>query len=119
MRERELCAQVRDPALAFRALYGQLIMRWWKLETDKALELAAELLAAAEDTKDPAMLLVGNAARGTTLFQIGELAVGNEHLEKALAVFDLRQPLPWELELSRVTSFGYLYLGLFRIGYPD
>jgi class 3 adenylate cyclase/tetratricopeptide (TPR) repeat protein len=118
-RARELCAQVRDPALAFRALYGQLIMRWWKLETDKAMELAAELLAAAEDTKDPAMLLVGNAARGSTLFQIGELGSATQHLEKALAVFDLRQPLPWELELSRVTSFGYLYLGLFRIGYPD
>jgi class 3 adenylate cyclase/tetratricopeptide (TPR) repeat protein len=118
-RARELCAQVRDPALAFRALYGQYIMRWWKLETAKAVELAAELLAAAEDVKDPAMLLVGNAARGITLLQIGELVVGNEHLEKALAVFDLRQPLPWELELSRVTSFSYLYSGLSGLGYPD
>src|SRR5260370_32743936 len=94
-------------------------MGWWKLETAKAIERAAELLAAAEDTKDPAMLLVGNAARGTTLFQIGELGSATQHLEKALAVFDLRQPLPWQLELSRVTSFCYLDLGLFRIGYPD
>ena len=118
-RARELCAQIRDPALAFRALYGQWIMRWWKLETDKAMELADELLAAAEDVKDPAMLLVGNSARGSTLLQLGELVSANEHLEKALAVFDLRQPLPWELELSRVTSFGYLYSGLYGLGYPD
>ena len=118
-RARELCAQVRDPALAFRALYGQWIVRWWKMETDKAMELAAELLAAAEDVKDPAMLLVGNSARGCTLSQIGELVPANEHLEKALAVFDLRQPLPWELELSRVTSFGYLYYNLYTMGYPD
>ena len=42
-------------------------MRWWKLELHRALELADELLAAAEDVKDPAMLLVGNYARGATL----------------------------------------------------
>jgi len=118
-RARELCAQVRDPALAFRALYGQYIMRWWKLETAKAMELAAELLAAAEDVKDPAMLLVGNYARGSTLLQRGELGSAIQHLEKALAVFDLRQPLPWELELSRVTSFSALCRGLFGLGYPD
>ena len=69
--------------------------------------------------KDPAMLLVGNSARGCTLSQIGELSSAIQHLEKALAVFDLRQPLPWELELSRVTSLSYLHYGLFTIGYPD
>src|SRR5271167_4235429 len=84
-RARELCAQVRDPALAFRALYGQFIIRWWRLETDKAMELAAELLAAAEDVKDPAMLLVANSARGCNLSQIGELGSATQHLEKALA----------------------------------
>src|SRR5260370_9345487 len=93
-------------------------MGWWKLETAKAMELAAELLAAAEDMKDPAMLLIGNSARGITFFQIGELGSATQHLEKALAVFDLRQPLPWELEVSRVTSFSYLYSGLSGLGYP-
>ena len=52
-------------------------------------------------------------ARHLPLFHLGELVSANEHLEKALAVFDLRQPLPWELELCRVNSFGYLYFGLF------
>ena len=94
-------------------------MRYWKLELHDALELADELLAAAEDVKDPAMLLTGNRARGTTLHFLGELISANEHLEKALAVFDLRQPLPAELELRRVDSFTYLYFGLFGLGYPD
>ena len=99
-RARELCAQIRDPALAFRPLFGQWLIRFWKLELDNAMELADELLATAEDAKDPAMLLVGNSARGVTLLQLGELVSANEHLEKALAVFDLRQPLPSELELQ-------------------
>ena len=58
-RARELCAQIRDPALAFRTLYLQWLMRCWKRELHDALELADELLAAAEGVKDPAMLLIG------------------------------------------------------------
>ena len=118
-RARELCAQIRDPALAFRPLYGQWVVCFWKLELDKALELAGELLAAAEDAKDPAMLLAGNHARGATLFELGELVSANEHLEKALAVFDLRQPLSAQLEAQRVISFFYLYYGVYYLGYPD
>ena len=93
-RARELSVQVRDPALAFRPLLGQWLMRNWKLELHTALELADEILAAAEDVKDPAMLLCGNYARGVALYSLGELVSASEHLEKALAVFDLRQPLP-------------------------
>ena len=118
-RARELCAQVRDPALGFPVLLGQWVMRWWKLELDNAMELADELLTIAEEAKDPAMLLSANWARGTILFLLGEFISANEHLEKALTVFDLRQPLPSQLELRRVSSFGYLYLGLNQLGYPD
>ena len=118
-RTRELCAQVRDRALAFPALLGQWAMCWFKLELHAALEIADLLLATAEDTKDPAMLLSSNFARGTILLILGELVPGNEHLEKALVVFNLRQPLPGILELGRVSSLGYLYFGLSRLGYPD
>jgi hypothetical protein len=46
-----------------------------KLELSKALEFADELLAAAKDAKEPAMLLTGNHARGTILLQLGELGL--------------------------------------------
>ncbi len=118
-RARELCAQIHDPVHDFRALLGQWVIRWTKLELRDALQLADELMTAAEDVKDPAMLLYGTFARGTTLLLLGELVSGNEYLEKALAVFDLRQPLPGILELCRITSFGHLYSGLSWLGYPD
>jgi tetratricopeptide (TPR) repeat protein len=118
-RVRELCAQIREPALAFRPLYGQWLGLLWKRELHSALELADELLATADDVKDPAMLLCGNYARGATLISLGELVSAKEHLEKALAVFDLGQPLPAELERSRLGSFYFLYLGLHGLGYPD
>ena len=79
-------------------------MRWWKLELHNALELAEEILAIAKDVKDPAMLLTGNLARGATLLHLGKSVSANEHQEKALAVFDLRQPLPEELEFRRLSS---------------
>jgi predicted ATPase len=118
-RARELCAQIRDPALTFRIFHGQWLMRWWKLELNTALELADEILAVAEDVKDPAMLLSGYCARGTTLFFIGEFVPANEHLGKALAVFDLRQTLPEELEARRLDSLSFLYFSLWGLGYPD
>ena len=92
-RARELCAQIRAPALAFWPLRLQRLMRWWKLELRDALELADELLAAAEDMKAPAMLLAGNSERGTILLLLGELISAGEHLKKALAVSDLHPPV--------------------------
>ena len=73
--------------LQFGSLWLQFLFRYSTLELNEAMELADELLAAAEDTKNPAMLLAGNTARGTTLYFLGKLVSANEHLEKALAVF--------------------------------
>src|SRR5262245_22611244 len=120
MQEHANCAaQIRDPVLAFPPIYGQWRMRWWKLELHTALELADEILALAEEVKDPAMLLVGNTARGTTLFFLGEPVSANECLERALAVFRLNQPLPEELEARRLDSLSFLYFDLWILGYPD
>ena len=101
-RARELCAQIRDPALAFRALSGQWLMRWWKRDLHSALELADELMAAAGETKDPAMLLAATPRAALHFLPLGDFASANEHLEKALAVFDLQQPLRAELEARRL-----------------
>jgi predicted ATPase len=89
------------------------------MELHDALELADELLAAADAVKDPAMLLSGHYARGVVLFFLGELGSANEHLEKALAAFDHRQLLSAELELRRGDSFTYLHFALYGLGYPD
>ena len=118
-RARELCAQIRDPALAFRPLWLQWLFRYSTRELDKAMELADELLAAAKDTKDPAMFLAGNTARGVILYFLGELVPANEHLEKAMAVFDLRQPLSAELEAQRSGLLTHWFFVLYGLGYPD
>jgi class 3 adenylate cyclase/tetratricopeptide (TPR) repeat protein len=118
-RARELCAQIIDPPLVFRTLSGQWLFRYWRIELDKALVLADEILVAAENAKDPAMLFVGNMARGHVLFERGEFVPSNEYEEKALAVFDPRQPLPAALEAWRLGALMYLSSGLLWLGYPD
>jgi hypothetical protein len=54
------------------------------MELHTALKLPKELLAAAEDVKNPAMLLCGNHACGATLLHLGELVSANEHEERVV-----------------------------------
>jgi tetratricopeptide (TPR) repeat protein len=116
---RELSAKIHDTALGFRALHGQWLARWWGRDLREALRLSDELLAAAEDTKDSTMLLTANFSRGVVLCELGELLSANEHQERALAAFDLQQPLAAGLENLRVSSLGWLHGGLNRLGYLD
>ena len=69
--------------------------------------------------KASAMFLAGNFARGTVLLYMGEMVSANQHQEKALAVFDPRQPLPPDLAVYRVGALHFLSLGLSGLGYPD
>lgn len=64
------------------------------------------------------MLMTGNLARGATLLHLGELVSAHEHQEKALAVFDLRQPLSAELEVRRLSSLTCLHFGLTDLAFP-
>jgi len=47
------------------------------------------------------------------------LVSANAQLEKAVRVFDVRQPLPWEVESQRIAAFFQLSLALNGLGYPD
>ena len=119
-RARELCAQIDDSAFTFPILFEQWITRWWKLELQEGMELADELLAIAERVKDAKMLLSAHWACGTILLERGELVSANEHLQKAVAVYDLGQRLAdLQTELRRVAALSRLYLALHQLGYPD
>jgi predicted ATPase len=47
------------------------------------------------------------------------LVSAKEHQEKALAVLDLRHPLPEKLEAGRLDALSFLYFCLWQLGYPD
>ena len=93
-------------------------MRWWKLELHAALELADEILAIAEDAKDPAMLLASNSARGTTLLISASWSLRMSTWRRRWPFSTSGNPFPWSWR-HRVSSFSYLYFGLSGLGYPD
>ena len=121
MRERASCARKSATLLSpFRAFYGQWLMRWWKLETARRLwNSPNELLAAAEDVKDPAMLLFGNYARGCTSSSSASWSLRMSIWRRRWPFSTSGNLFPMELELRRVNSFVYLYFGLWTLGYPD
>ena len=121
MREHASCA--RKSATLFSLPVRFLdngVMRYWKLELHKALELADELLAAAEDVKDPAMLMRGNHARGATLMSLGELVSANEAPGEGVGRFR-HPPTPFRgvgVTVRKIRCY-LLSVGLFALGYPD
>jgi tetratricopeptide (TPR) repeat protein len=119
-RGRELSAQIDDAAFTFPVLFEQWITRWFKLELHEGMQLADHLLAMAEQVKDRKMLLSAHWACGTILLERGELVAASEHLEKAVAGYDPRQPLPDKQEdLRRVAALGRLYLVWHQLGHAD
>ena len=105
MRERASCARksatLLSPSVPFRTMANAL------LEAGAAQRSGTRRRASGRSRgcERPGDAPAGNYARGVILLFLGELVSANEHLEKALAVFDLRQPLPAELEVQRVSSF--------------
>ena len=103
--ERASCARKSatrpSPSLS---LFEQWLTRWWKLELHEgygARRRASGHGRGRERPNDAPVRRTGRAA--LSCFELGDLVSANEHLEKSLAVFDLRQPLPDpQVELRRV-----------------
>ena len=111
-RARELCAQVRDPALALSCPLWTMANALVEAGAGHRSGTRRRASGRSRGSERPGDAPVRELRARHYPFSLGEFISANEHLEKALAVFDLRQPLPRSLELRRVGSFGYLYFGL-------
>ena len=87
-RARELCQTVGDVPQSFPALVGQY--RFYLLRGDiaRALEISEFLLSWAQTSSKSDLLLEANRAIGVTLFHIGEVSIGLQHLEEGIARYD-------------------------------
>jgi class 3 adenylate cyclase/predicted ATPase len=101
-RARELCQQLGDAPQLIPVLGGLWTFYLLRGELETTHELAGQILALARDMEAPALLLQAHRMMGTTLFWRGELAAAQEHLEKAMALYDP--------QLHR--SHAFLYYGL-------
>ena len=86
----ELCDHIGDAAAGrlFPVLWGLWIFNHVRSALDQAEEIGVRLLALADRTADPAIVLGANQALGATRFWLGRLDDAKAHFSKALAVYD-------------------------------
>ena len=81
-------------------------------DTQKARELAEQLLRLAQSSQDPSLLLEAHRALGTSLFYLGELRQGHRHLEQGIALYEIQQ------HRSHAFLYSGMILGCFACALP-
>ena len=122
-RARELCDEVVDAAQLFPVIWGLWQYRLARAEYDTARALGEQLLALAEQTQDPALLLMAHHSLGNTDWQSGRFEHARMHAEHAVGLYVA------ETHHSLAASYGghdtgvanrsRLAINLWLLGYPD
>lgn len=128
-RARELCRQIDDPSRVVPVLIGLGAHHIVSGEITTARDVALEMLDLFNRLGDPNLQMVGQWNLGASLFHLGELEVGHEHLMRALELYQpaFHKPRVWETgidpgifcrcELGRtLTMRGFPDQGLRMVG---
>jgi class 3 adenylate cyclase/predicted ATPase len=121
-RARELCQQVGDSAHLFPALRGLWAFYRHRAEYQAARGVAEQFLNLAEKLQNSAPLLEAHRVMGLTLFDVGELCTGLDHLERAIALYDPQRHGAHAVSYGQdpgVASLCQAGLLLWMLGYPD
>ena len=110
-----------DPLLLFSVLYGLWAASYVAFNGDLCRDLARQFLAVAEKQAAIVPLMVANRMMGTSLLFTGETAQAQEHLDRAMALYDRtehRPPARFGQDV-RVSILSFRSLALWLLGYPD
>ena len=122
-RARELCQQIDETPQLFPILWGLATFYFTRTQTRAAEELGEQLLALAEQTQDPHLLIEAYSHRGISLaVHHGEYEAGRTYLERGYALYDPHQHrdhvfLYGHDPATRITTT--LSSVLWSAGYPD
>ncbi len=84
-RAHALCQQVGEPTQLLSVLRGLRQVAIGRAAVQRARELGEELLQLVQQLDEPALLVEGHWAVGSTLFYLGELTAALAHLERGIA----------------------------------
>ena len=113
---------VEDPLFTLVVLYGEYVANLVAFNGDRLMELAAESLALAEKQRTDVALMVGHRIKAMALMHTGELALGKEHFDRAIALYDPVKHRPLAARFGqdvRTTIMSFKALALWLLGYPD
>ena len=111
-----------DPLLMFSILYGFWIANLLAFNGDVCRDLAAHVLALAEQQKVTVPLLVGHRMMAVSLMFTGEIAKSRSHYDQAIALYDpvAHRPLAQRFgQDARVAMLTWRSLALWLVGYPE
>jgi predicted ATPase len=121
-RARELCRQAGETPQLFGVLMGLWIFSLNRAEHKTAHELAEQCLRLAQSVQDSYSLVWAHCFMGMTLFNLGEFALAQDHMEQGIDLYNPQQHRvlafriggdPGTLSLSEVAFV------LWSLGYPD
>jgi predicted ATPase len=118
---RQLCEHQDHPHQLFPVLRGLWNYYHARAELSTAHALGEQLLALAQRTQDPAMLLAAHRALGSTLFYLGVAADAHTHFAQGIALYYLQQYRAFALlygEDAGVVCHSFAAWTLWYLGYP-
>jgi predicted ATPase len=121
-RARTLCEQVQEATALFRVLWGLWMFHFVRSELGKSRELAEQLFTLAQRAEDSAQLLQARQALVVTFLALGDPAATREHMELAIALYDVeRHGSHTDLygQDPGVVCLAFGAVALWLLGYPD
>ena len=121
-RARELCRDSTDSADLVRVLAGLGLLYINRGELRSAREIGEQLLALAERSDEPKLVVSGHEILGLTLLRTGDLTDCRSHMELAAEHYDEERDVGLRDLLGRdpnVSSLGFGALALWLLGYQD
>ncbi|MCL4707276.1 AAA family ATPase [bacterium] len=121
-RARELCERVEYSPRQSSSMLGLWKGALVRADFEKALALAQECMRLAQKKQNAELLLTGHLTLGVTLASWGELARAQEHLTKALELYQPSEHRTDAFEYGEdpgVVCLSYLAAALWMLGYPE
>src|SRR5262245_37810021 len=89
-RARDLCRSVDDASHLAVVLQGLRLHHMVRGDLASAQEVAEELFALGEETRESDYLVEGERAVGVVRFYAGEFLAARDHLERGIALYDTK-----------------------------
>jgi class 3 adenylate cyclase/predicted ATPase len=121
-RAQHLCQHLDNAHQLFPVLRGLWMYYITRAELQTAHALGEQLLTLAQQTQDPAMLMVAHRALGGTSFYLGAAADAHTHFAQGMALYDPQRHRASAFlygEDTGVICHSYDVWALWYLGYPD
>src|SRR5262249_5954681 len=122
-RARELCEKAGETSQAFEVMWGNWTWHLVRGELKLCMSLADEMMALAQEARDPGMIMEAYVAPAVTHFYRGDFTGCRKHCDQAIANYENQEQCAiWCGRLgqnSAVVLRCYLSLALWQLGFPE